>query len=336
MESSDPGPSTGNSTNSAVVLSSSSVASSSAAQSFIASAQASAPGLFNAVNFDIAPFLCEDRALPPHVPTCGRVASSFLSHGFLVVTPRSEVRLRTIRRRYPNFPTSGLLQYAVNHGIAFEVALPIQHLNHFLPQPVPSRPPCYEASFHDSPFASNLSAPSLIAAWREKLSTILARPHARGYLLRGGILWRLAVLAAPSLLDSVLSNVSSGVSMFGRHASPGPPGLVVESLEAMEQQLVLGGIEQQSALRFLWPPPAQFERCFGFYGEWNAECETWFQSHLASLNTFRPLTPHRWDRHLSQFRSDQRLNPIPVFNAAFSMFNAESASWHLRPVRHLD
>lgn len=287
------------------------------------------------IDFILSPLIREISPLGPGTLRCGPIASTFLAHGLLVVTQRSEVRLRTILRRHPGYQLSGVLRYGIVHGIAFDIALPLKHIGEFLPHPVPSRPPCYEHHFYDAPFSPSLNPPALVAAWKEKLVTVMARPHARSYLLKGGILWRLAIYANQSLLETVLTNVSSGVSMFGRHESPGSPGLAVEALDDTELMLVLGAVQQQSGWRSLWPLEAQFEYCFGFYGEWNSTCEEWFQSHLASLSNFRPMTKYQWYHYLSKYRSDQRLDSDSAFQATAAWYNRHAPSWHLRPLRHL-
>ncbi|KAH6913214.1 hypothetical protein BKA70DRAFT_1053559, partial [Coprinopsis sp. MPI-PUGE-AT-0042] len=128
---------------------------------------------------------------------------------------------------------------------------------------------------------------------------ILAHPCVRAALLRGGILWRLAISTIQS--KRVLEGPTGcpGVSITHPFSSE---QLVDDALTKVEQGLIVGAYvcytghgPKQVCIKSWWPLPETLEWAED-YGHCSGYSKRWFQDHLALINAgkAKPLSKAQW------------------------------------------
>jgi len=134
-----------------------------------------------------------------------------------------------------------ILDDALQRGIPFELGLNHKELVSLAPNSLPPRDPFYATGFQDQPLQWT-NPLSFYTAWQEAASRIFSRPHARAYLFKGGLLWRLArLLGPPTLMQSAAQGFSVAATCYGRHQpvrSDSP--ILVEESSYSEISLILG------------------------------------------------------------------------------------------------
>jgi hypothetical protein len=124
---------------------------------------------------------------------------SLLARAILVVDPAAESRMRYQTLVNGQWSLPEILDDALQLGTPFELGLDYNALPSFVPNSLPAREPFYATGFRDQ--ALQWTNPmSFYAAWREAARRIFNRPHARAFLFKGGLLWRL-----PDFSDHPLS-----------------------------------------------------------------------------------------------------------------------------------
>ncbi|KZV78654.1 hypothetical protein EXIGLDRAFT_783471 [Exidia glandulosa HHB12029] len=136
--------------------------------------------------------------------------------------------------------------------------------------------------------AESVNVRDRYATWEAGARAILARPHGRAAILRGGVIARIAVelgLTAEHALTGPSDNAYDIPNERVIHVAGGRV-LVDDYLSTSEISVILGqiGVRDDS----LWPDEAVF-RANGWEGVWTEWHETWFQETLALLRT--PLCP---------------------------------------------
>ncbi|KAH6877446.1 hypothetical protein BKA70DRAFT_1448133 [Coprinopsis sp. MPI-PUGE-AT-0042] len=141
---------------------------------------------------------------------------------------------------------------------------------------------------------------------------MLKHPRMRAALLRGGIIWRLAVgYLVPEDALYGPSYSSALISIVHPHTSE---QLANDSLSEIEVQLLAGayvcytGNGKQIAIKSWWPLPEAFEQGEDL-GRWTAVNEDWYQNRLAEIKagTASPLNRKRWRDTLRGLKEQRTL-----------------------------
>jgi hypothetical protein len=137
---------------------------------------------------------------------------------------------------------------------------------------------------------------------------LLHAPHARAVLLKGGLLWRLAlevlgneamerlVLAGPSsnmMGGSILSPTSQGDDLWDDDLSMSELDFVCGVIPTLTGKLTvhgrdlllipLAGHGVQTQEHSWWPRPPVFDKSPLNVGYWSSNCEAWFQTRLQKI-----------------------------------------------------
>jgi hypothetical protein len=252
---------------------------------------------------------------------------SLLAHAILVVDPAAETRIRYQCLVNDKWTLDEILNDALQRGIPFELGLTFDNLLSFVPNSLPAREPFYATGFRDQ--ALQWTSPlSFYSTWEEVAGRIFSRPHARAYLFRGGLLWRLArLLGPPTLMQSAAQGFSVAATCYGRHQpvqSNSP--ILVEELPAHEISLILGMTTIGESVKWLWPPDDVFKALKCWTGEWNADCENWFQAKLQAVRSgASPRTRVNWQRDSRYGRRD-RVDHVKATAPALTLFHS-TRSW---------
>ncbi|KAF6748660.1 hypothetical protein DFP72DRAFT_819930 [Ephemerocybe angulata] len=142
-------------------------------------------------------------------------------------------------------------------------------------------------------------------AYVHSRSLLLTQPRMRAALMRGGIVWRLAIATMTS--TDVLSGPSDapGLSLVHPRTSE---QLIDDELTAVELQIIVGaylcytGCGEQVSIRSWWPLPDFFESedCGENYGRWNQYRETHYQRRQQEIaeGVAQPLGMREWRQRL--------------------------------------
>ncbi|KAH6907590.1 hypothetical protein BKA70DRAFT_1427965 [Coprinopsis sp. MPI-PUGE-AT-0042] len=120
-------------------------------------------------------------------------------------------------------------------------------------------------------------------AYEHLRNQMLNHPRMRAALLRGGILWRLAISHLQA--DDALSGPSQSAQLLSAVHPHTSDRLIDDGLTALEEDLLIGtyvcktGHGKQVAEASWWPPSYHFEQGDD-YGHWTALNEEWFQKRL--------------------------------------------------------
>lgn len=134
--------------------------------------------------------------------------------------------------------------------------------------------------------------------WERGVRTILARPHARAALTRGGLIARIA-LEFGLTADTVLAGPSSEVTDVGTTNElhvPGGRTLMDDYLTDSEVAILLGVVGPRARYS-LWPTEHVFTRAWWQdYGEWTAEHDEWFVQHIIDIRSLHSaaLNSRQW------------------------------------------
>ncbi|TFY73512.1 hypothetical protein EWM64_g10499 [Hericium alpestre] len=127
---------------------------------------------------------------------------------------------------------------------------------------------------------------------------LLARPHARHWILRGSLAWGLALHYGPShLLQDAVSGPSSTVLVEGRGGEYDIPYASVGDLPSAAENAALIGQTRHGSF---WPSLTLWEQSVAYTGEWHPSLERWFQHRVAELaaGTDLYLSDRAWFRHI--------------------------------------
>ncbi|KAI0054394.1 hypothetical protein BV25DRAFT_1817124 [Artomyces pyxidatus] len=167
-------------------------------------------------------------------------------------------------------------------------------------------PPFTLGSFRLPPWWS--IADDVFKAYGVRARDILSRPHARRFVVRGGILWRLALeYGGVALLEEALEGPSPIARAFGLGSRwLYPEKSVGDRFFGEEVMDVVGARGDRS----LWPLPDVFESSMAWRGEWSDHNELWFQRRLRLMaqGAAQFLRASAWQRELrSDMRAEDRL-----------------------------
>ncbi|KAF8592246.1 hypothetical protein K439DRAFT_1313778, partial [Ramaria rubella] len=126
------------------------------------------------------------------------------------------------------------------------------------------------------------------AAYTRARDDFLGLPHTCVALLRGGIVWRLAIesLGALAALEGPsLDSVALG------HSWKHPDGTLLydDEISDTEMDLICGvygiytGIISHLLIMLIWPKHSQWAVCSLNMGYWTSSCEGWFQIQLEEI-----------------------------------------------------
>jgi hypothetical protein len=217
-----------------------------------------------------------------------------ISRGRLVVSKRSEIRLRLWRAQHPSAPLWFFAIRCLSRGLDWRVFANPQHLVGPM-QSISGPRPAY----------LDHTPPLLTRGYREfdlyqdSVRDMLRLPFARRFCTMGGLVWRLAMQYGPdNLFSAALSGPSSDAYL---HSNADLIGTDIDD-KVMDShlKLLLGvTVDGQS----LWPPIDVFEKHMQWEGEWTASLETWFVKHCAmiqSRDTRAFATHSQWSSRLWQ------------------------------------
>lgn len=123
--------------------------------------------------------------------------------------------------------------------------------------------------------------------WEQGVRTILARPHARAALTRGGLIARIAQEFGLTAAH-VLQGPSSEVTRIGTRNAlqvPGGRTLIDDYLTDAEVAILLGVVGPRARYS-LWPTEHVFARAWWQdYDEWTAEHDDWFTERLLEIRS---------------------------------------------------
>ena len=182
--------------------------------------------------------------------------------------------------------------------------------------------------------------------WNNYLAAVmdlLARPHARALIFRGGLVSRLVKAIAPKdYFDGVLYGPSSQVTQHNKGATDPDAGTVDDEISAYDVEVILGVTttppgRSESGTCSIWPFGRMFEEEFrGWDGEWNQACEEWFKDSWQWREGHAKVrTGREWKRSLNRDHVPNTPKDIPkvasnVWSEAVEVLRKEmSSSWTL-------
>ncbi|KAI0055215.1 hypothetical protein BV25DRAFT_1843124 [Artomyces pyxidatus] len=233
--------------------------------------------------------------------------------GYIRLRPQAMLRTALWYDLHPTEPRRTLVGYFLARGIAFSWSVPMRLL-----PPLPNAADLPEemayagvarliqedwTSFHESS----------IVSFEINARRLLERPHARFFLTRGGILWRLALHYGPHHL---LTDAASGPSRLVTQWTTGAMTTVNQTQPQLAPIPVISdqsyGNEEARLIgmtggRSVWPDASTFESSVAWNGEWSVQNEIWFQRRLERFdqNSGQSMT-NPLLRTSSQWRSDLR------------------------------
>ncbi|KAG1722730.1 uncharacterized protein EDB91DRAFT_1088025 [Suillus paluster] len=198
-----------------------------------------------------------------------------ISRGRLVVSKRTELRLRLWRDQYPDVPLWFFAVRCISRGLDWRVF--VSSYNLIGPNPAYQiTPPPYISATHP-PLANDT-----LQEYEYRVRALLQLPYARRFLTMGGIVWRVALhYGPPSLFSAALSGPSIDAYMHHRVDRVGSD--IDDTVTPDAVALLLG---TSLTGRSVWPPHDTFERFQKWHGEWSEGWEDWFNKRITAL--YRP------------------------------------------------
>ncbi|KDR67159.1 hypothetical protein GALMADRAFT_80099, partial [Galerina marginata CBS 339.88] len=264
--------------------------------------------------------ISETLAFPGQVP---QVANRFewnadlLEYGHIVFNGwDDQARMRLAANTIPTMSTmSDVLNYAVNHGLAFNIGVPLRHFDKWTPKQITTLERkgarnYYVTGFIETSLSANLDISS-IPAYLVKLADLLFRPHARAFIGLGGpYSWVARRFGGVELLSLYMSGPSIQVTRHYRGANDSDQilylGIHWDEVSEAEKNILLGYVpsEKGSAERWMFPPPEVLEdRCNHWAGIWNPALEALY-NHIASKiesKKAKPLSQTEWTKVFRPF-----------------------------------
>lgn len=248
----------------------------------------------------------------PVVNRLGDVSVAVVGAARLLVDPLSELRMMlwAVSSRSSNI--SEVLGEALLRGWAFRVVYPKDHLYDL------AREEPYVSAIVDHPLSPIivLAASEVLDAhvewlrFLERLRILLSRPHAKMFLLLGGIYWRLAILFGADYMQKWKEDVlAPSVTLVQRGVGREDiPGYWRDEITAVEKDILIGLVHSKSSSKaHTWFPPQDLLVKHGFdKGEWSLDEERLVMDRYTSLQNgescYRPLSLEDWDEELSRYK----------------------------------
>lgn len=217
----------------------------------------------------------------------------------------TDVKLRYYAIQYRTDELADVLGTALERGMPFVTAYPVEYLLK-LRGPVDFDeevlPTYLEDGYVEPVLLRDDDARTSWLQYLYRVRDVLGRPHAVGYLLKGGILWRIALEYGPrDLLDRLVSGPSSYLVRYLR-GSRAAVGYLYDSVTESEISVALGVVADPNAgtHKSWWPSDEDFAFNLADVGEWTKAHEEWFKARIAKIANGRavPQSRHEWNREL--------------------------------------
>lgn len=234
------------------------------------------------------------------------VEDRVLSQARWFLTPEVEVKLRYHVLLYRTDDVADLLTEALQRGMRFTLAFEGVALDRLAREEGPGGPtPAYlEPHFEDPLLPWYGDSPAV--GWSQYVHAareILKRPHAIAFLMRGGLLWRLALEFGPDDLKARVGLGPSSTLLQHARGSLVTEGWWADDVTPSEVDVLLGytTVPNQNAPRSWWPPHECFVNMDFDAAEWTPVHEAWFRRQLesATRGLARPLHEFEWNGELT-------------------------------------
>jgi hypothetical protein len=202
---------------------------------------------------------------------------------------RTEARLRAAFANSPTSTISDLFNYAAKHGLPFRVMTP-------LPPRITNGTLSFDVMRHSS-----------VRSWRAAVEMLLQRPHARAFVLSGGLEGMIARWIGG---EDLIQRVMQGPALAGPHVKfshvNGQEYYDDMTTEA-ERDILLGVMQpqgRQTLERSLWPTSAILSSYVPGYASgteaWSIRCEHIFRAIQKEINSGKaqPMNRREWLRFL--------------------------------------
>ena len=233
---------------------------------------------------------------------------------------RIEARLRAVFADSPTSTISDMFHYAAQHGLPFRVMIPTPPL------------------ISHEPLSLGVIGSS-VETWRAAVATLLQRPHARAFVLSGGLEGMIARWIGG---EALLRKVMQGPALTGPHVEfSHVDGQVYydDTTTEAERDILLGVLQPQGdqvVSRSLWPTPTVLSSCIPDYASgseaWGIRCRDIFRLIQTEINSGRGqhMTRREWRRYL---RHGGLLNKIDAGGEVWlrrhdDFVNRSHRDWH--------
>jgi hypothetical protein len=217
-----------------------------------------------------------------------------ISRGRLVVSKRTEIRLRLWRAQYPDVPLWFFAIRCLSRGLDWRVFANPQHL--VGPMNTLSAPrPVY---LDQQPLLLKRGNREF-ERYDNSVRDMLRLPSSRRFCGMGSLLWRIAIQFGPdNLISAALSGPSSDALI---HSNVERIGTDVDDMVTDAHISTLLGLADDNYS--LWPPMDIFDEYMQWEGEWTASLETWFMTHITAIQNRDSrafATRSQWKSRLGQ------------------------------------
>ena len=267
----------------------------------------------------ISPFVTEVTGVPAVACNWNQMLMSHV----ILVAPHDEARLRYRALCHPAWTVQDIMTDALNRCIPFQLGVRIEDAPKLAVEPAPE---C-----QDEPLAWQNSTSNFAESWLAACKDILSRPHSRWYTYQGGLISRLVrQIGGPGILQAAAKGPFI-TFIHDQHESP--DGLIVgKAPSEHETAIVLGHVSLSGdTVRSLWPTEDIFRTFVCWQGEWNEQCEYWFQERWKSIVSPRGEMPKRqseWKR-MSRYGRRDRVDWICSLQTAYEGFmEATGNQWN--------
>jgi hypothetical protein len=275
-------------------------------------------------------------------------SEAYLAEGILHFDDhRSETRIRLWSLLNRSLTKAQLLEKALNKHVGFSLEVPrllIPSFSRHWTDADKQAGVFYRSGYRDALMQLDSDKNALCLSYKGSIATLLARPNARAFFFRGGIISRIArAFAPPSLLQSIADGPSAQVVLHNAGNTSLDRSSQTDEVTPWEIEILLGTClpsQGKNVKRTLWPAEQVFDTHFTHWdGEWNDKCEEWFGTtyNYIMRGESTPVTAAEWQQRIRGFL---RLNPCPndfrietrVWEAAASNLSANlGGRWEGKP-----
>lgn len=247
---------------------------------------------------------------PPNSPMIVPMLN-IVPDALLVVEPLSEVRLMLWAIEGRSSDAAAVLGEALLRGWSFRVLYPEAHLERLKELRVGSPSPTLPGLQPLSPVTDTgvIQVQKEWTRFLERVLILLSRPHAKAFLLLGGLFWRLAILfGQPFLADWMVDLLGPSTTLVSarpsRSSSQTIRGFYDDQVSETEKELLQGlVVSKTTGQKYFWFPPWELLVKHRYHdGEWSATEERLLMERYHSLQrgetSCRPLTYEEWDLEL--------------------------------------
>lgn len=231
-------------------------------------------------------------------------STKVLDHGFLLLAPAAEMRLRHFSLVHPEGAGSiaaQLLTFALSRGIPFIIGFPSSSSSILGSATWRSSPPVQiNGTITATYIRKGLTHASGWSYYLARVRNILSRPESGGILMSGGIIARIALEFGPEdLLQRLLNGPSQNAYPIPTHSH-----LFSDQATDLACAVLVGYVEASSGgiLLSWFPPPDLLNEYMGSTWEWTAAYEEWFCMRMKTIETMsldaRPLSRSEWSHTL--------------------------------------